>query len=448
MLGREPAGPGTGEIVGDEASLGTGIHRLPHVGWVADRIGDVEADGADRCGPQPDPHGGGPEHERGEIFDLVPADDDAGIEHPHVPEPLLDRNDPGVLEQPEVLDIVDVAIGVHIAPPERDVDGEGFGHGAIGHRRRPLRVGLVPLDDTDPMHGLLRLLDLAEVGEARIAVSGAADAIQDAERGMRVFVGPSQRTPQERVFGGQVLAQCVIAAGRTVADVAPTRRIHSLHGYFIRPGDDKHPIRFAVESLRDGNSFSTRRVHALQHGHAILSMITSFQEPAVGLDHQDPMPDVAPPEEVEPWPPAVGEEYAEWRRRRLVELRHVEGHLFRDAIEPVSASQHVWMKTIAPLPDDPLLHAAVLAFASDYTLLEGVLRRHGLGWTDPRLRVASLDHAMWFHRPARADEWLLYAEHSPSAQGGRGLGRGRMYARDGVLVASVAQEGMVRVKGE
>ncbi len=306
----------------------------------------------------------------------------------------------------------------------------------------------MPLDPTDPMHGLLTLLDLEEVGTATIAVSGAAAATDDAERGMRVFVGPSQRTPQERVFGGQVLAQCVIAAGRTVADVAPTRRIHSLHGYFIRPGDDRQPIRFAVEELRDGNSFSTRRVHALQHGHVILSMTTSFQEPAGGLDHQDPMPDVVPPEELAPWPPADGAEYADLRRRRLVELRHVEGNLFRDRVEPRSASQHVWMKTIAPLPDDPLIHAAVLAFASDYTLLEGALRRHGLGWTDTRLRVASLDHAMWFHRPGRADEWLLYAEHSPSAQGGRGLGRGRMYTRDGVLVASVAQEGMVRVKGE
>lgn len=307
----------------------------------------------------------------------------------------------------------------------------------------------MPLDDTDPMYGLLALLDLQEVGTATIAVSGAADASSDsAERGMRVFVGPSQRTPQERVFGGQVLAQCVIAAGRTVADIAPTRRIHSLHGYFIRPGDDKQPIRFAVEELRDGNSFSTRRVHALQHGHVILSMTTSFQEPASGLDHQDPMPSVPAPEDLPPWEPDETDAHARWRRRRLVELRHVEGDLFRDRVSPESASQHVWMRTIARLPDDPLIHAAVLAFASDYTLLEGALRRHGLGWTDPRLRVASLDHAMWFHRPGRADEWLLYAEHSPSAQGGRGLGRGRMYTRDGLLVASVAQEGMVRVKGE
>ena len=295
------------------------------------------------------------------------------------------------------------------------------------------------------METLLRLLDLEEIGTATLQGGDASGEAEQAlgTRELRVFTGPSQRTPQERVFGGQVLAQCVMAAGRTVADVAPTRRIHSLHGYFIRPGDDKLPIEFAVEDLRDGNSFSTRRVHAMQRGQVILGMSTSFQEPAGGLDHQTPMPHVPEPEET-PEPEHLD---AGWRRRRLIELRHVEGDLYRESVEAAAASQNVWMCTRGQLPDDPLLHAAVLTFASDYTLLEGVLRRHGMGWLDPRLRVASLDHPMWFHREARLDDWLLYAEDSPSAQGGRGLGIGRMYSRDGLLVASVAQEGMVRVKG-
>ncbi|MEI2777660.1 MAG: acyl-CoA thioesterase II [Tetrasphaera sp.] len=304
----------------------------------------------------------------------------------------------------------------------------------------------------ESVHGLLRLLDLDEVGVARLAVSGTSeDADGPSERGMRVFSGESQRTPHERVFGGQVLAQCVMAAGRTVAEVAPARRIHSLHAYFVRPGDSALPIRFAVEDLRDGSSFSVRRVHALQHGKAILSMTTSFQEPADGLAHQDPMPDVPAPEQLPPLAEAYGSlegPKALARRRRLIDLRHVEGHLFGPPPAVAAASQHVWLRAVTALPDDDLINAAVLAFASDYTLLEVVLRRHRLGWDDPRLRVASLDHAMWFHRPARMDDWLLYAEHSPSASGGRGLGRGQMFARDGALVASVAQEGMVRVKGE
>jgi acyl-CoA thioesterase II len=258
--------------------------------------------------------------------------------------------------------------------------------------------------------------------------------------------------PHGRVFGGQVLAQCVIAAGRTVADVDDgdgPRRIHSLHGYFMRPGDDTKPIRFAVERMRDGNSFSTRRVHALQDGLPILSMITSFQEDAAGLDHQDPMPEVPGPEGL----PSLREVFggidnpgAQHLVRRPVELRHVEGSLFVEpAVEHV-AHQSVWMRTVGPLPDDPLVHAAVLAYASDYTLLEGVLRRHGLSWSDPRIRAASLDHAMWFHRPASVDDWVLYTQQSPSAQGGRGLGIGRMFSADGTLVATVAQEGMLRVK--
>jgi acyl-CoA thioesterase-2 len=307
--------------------------------------------------------------------------------------------------------------------------------------------------DFDPLADLLATLDLEELGTARITVEGVGGPASDlGESGATVFLGRSQRMPHGRVFGGQVLAQCVIAAGRTMADVDDgdgPRRIHSLHGYFMRPGDDTKPIRFAVERMRDGNSFSTRRVHALQDGLPILSMITSFQEEAGGLDHQDDMPDVPGPDEL----PSLAEQFggiddpgARHLLRRPVELRHVEGNLFVEPGPRRVARQSVWMKTVGSLPDDPLVHAAVLAYASDYTLLETVLRRHGITWTDRRLRPASLDHAMWFHRPARVDDWILYTQESPSASGGRGLGIGRMFAGDGALVATVAQEGMLRIK--
>jgi acyl-CoA thioesterase-2 len=309
-------------------------------------------------------------------------------------------------------------------------------------------------DDFDPLADLLAILDLEELGTARITVEGVGGGPSSdlGEAGATVFLGRSQKMPHGRVFGGQVLAQCVIAAGRTVADVDDgdgTRHIHSLHGYFMRPGDDTKPIRFAVERRRDGNSFSTRRVHALQDGLPILSMITSFQEGAGGLDHQDPMPRVPGPEGLPSLLDVFGgidNPGAQHLVRRPVELRHVEGSLFVEPAAEHVAQQSVWMKAVGPLPDDPLVHAAVLAYASDYTLLEAVLRRHGLAWTDPRLRAASLDHAMWFHRPASVDDWILYAQQSPSAQGGRGLGIGRMFSADGTLVATVAQEGMLRIK--
>jgi acyl-CoA thioesterase II len=309
-------------------------------------------------------------------------------------------------------------------------------------------------DDFDPLTDLLAILDLEELGTARITVEGVGGGRSSdlGEAGATVFVGRSQKMPHGRVFGGQVLAQCVMAAGRTVADVDDgdgARHIHSLHGYFMRPGDDTKPIRFAVERMRDGNSFSTRRVHALQDGLPIMSMIASFQEEAGGLDHQDPMPQVPGPNGL----PSLREVFggidnpgAQHLVRRPVELRHVEGSLFVEPADEQVAHQSVWMKTVGPLSDDPLVHAAVLAYASDYTLLEAVLRRHGLAWSDPRIRAASLDHAMWFHRPASVDDWVLYAQQSPSAQGGRGLGIGRMFSADGTLVATVAQEGMLRVK--
>ncbi|KJK12456.1 acyl-CoA thioesterase [Terrabacter sp. 28] len=307
-----------------------------------------------------------------------------------------------------------------------------------------------------PLEDLLDVLTLRDIGTARISVTDvlgrdAAESI--GATSARVFEGRSQKMPHGRVFGGQVLAQCVMAAGITVRDVNDgdgSRPIHSLHGYFMRPGDDTLPIRFAVEEMRDGNSFSTRRVHAVQKGAPIMSMTCSFQERAGGLDHQDPMPEVTGPDGVPSLADAFrGVDHPGARHiaeSRPIEMRPVESNMFVDAGEQQVATNHVWMRAIDRLPDDPLLHAAVLAYSSDYSLLEPVLRRHGLVWTDPRLRVASLDHSMWFHRDARADEWLLYAQQSPSAISGRGLAIGEMYTQDGTLVATTAQEGMVRVK--
>jgi acyl-CoA thioesterase-2 len=313
----------------------------------------------------------------------------------------------------------------------------------------------VATDPLDPLDDLLDTLDLEELGKAEVRVEPTA--VTDAElrlpatfaEDITLFRGRSQKQPHGRVFGGQVLAQGVIASGRTVRDVAgEPRRLHSIHAYFMRPGDDTQPITFSVERMRDGRSFSTRRVHAVQHGQPILSMSASFQTPDGGLDHQDEMPDAPEPMSV----PSLSEIYgdvddprARHLARRAIELRHVQGNLFSGPGAEQVAEQLVWLRAVGELPDDPLVHEAVLAYASDYSLLEPILRRHGVAWTHRGLRMASLDHAMWFHRPARADDWVLYAERSPSAQGGRGLGIGRMFAADGTLVASVAQEGMVRV---
>ena len=308
----------------------------------------------------------------------------------------------------------------------------------------------------DPLADLLDILDLEPASTAQVAVDGSAGNKESDLGGTDadVFIGRSQPMPHGRVFGGQVLAQSVIAAGRTVNDLADAaerpRRIHSLHGYFLRPGDSSQPIRFAVERMRDGHSFSARRVHAIQYGKPILSMITSFQTEAGGLDHQDPMPSAPDPESLQ----TVAQEFAGvehpaanfWSQAKAIDLRHVEGAIYIHPWGQPAAQQSVWLKAIGPMPDDPLVHAAVLAYCSDYSLLEPVLRRHGLAWSDRRLRAASLDHAMWFHRPARADDWTLFTQSSPSASGGRGLATGRMFNADGQLVVSVAQEGMIRLK--
>ncbi|MGB6003855.1 MAG: acyl-CoA thioesterase II [Ornithinimicrobium sp.] len=307
----------------------------------------------------------------------------------------------------------------------------------------------------DPIDDLLDVLDLTREGSTTINLASPEAEGEDLGSSQGdVFVGRSQPQPHGRAFGGQVLAQSVIAAGLTVADVTeaagdPPRHIHSMHGYFLRPGDAQRPIRFLVERMRDGRSFSARRIHAVQDGRILLSMITSFQDEDDGLNHQSEMPQVPGPDGL-PSDAAIlgGIDHPQARHlaRRAVEIKHVEGPLFLEAGEQ-TAQQHVWFRVPRELPDDPLLHAAVLAYASDFSLLEPILRKHGLVWGDPRLRPASLDHAMWFHRTPRADDWILYRQASPSAQNGRGLGHGLMFAQDGTLMASVAQEGMVRLKG-
>jgi acyl-CoA thioesterase-2 len=306
-----------------------------------------------------------------------------------------------------------------------------------------------------PLEDLLDVLDLKPAGSAHITIGAPAGGVPtESELGQseaEVFIGRSQPMPHGRVFGGQVLAQSLIAAGRTVEDLEGSpRRIHSLHGYFLRPGDADHRIRFAVERLRDGHSFSVRRVQAIQNGKAILSMISSFQTEAVGLDHQDHMPAAPDPERME----TLAEVFAGidnpqanfWSKDKAIDLRHVEGAIYIRPGRQLASRQSVWLKAIGTMPDDPLINAAVLAYCSDYSLLEPVLRKHGLAWSDRRLRVASLDHAMWFHRPGRADDWILYTQSSPSASNGRGLAAARMFSSDGALLATVAQEGMMRLK--
>lgn len=260
------------------------------------------------------------------------------------------------------------------------------------------------------------------------------------------FLGPVFDQAFWRVFGGQVVSQAAIAAMRTVD---PERVIHSVHGYFLRPGDATQPIEIAVERLRDGGSFSARRSQAYQGGKPILSMIASFQRPSPGPSHQREMPAHIPDPDQLPTPDElVGHVdhpvMQEWARGRPFEIRHVDRPVYLEADRTPRAANAVWMRARAPLPDDRRLHRAAILYASDYTLLEPILRRHGLYWAKPGIKVASLDHAMWWHREARADEWLLYVQQSPSAQSARGLATGSIYNRDGALVASVAQEGMVR----
>lgn len=261
-----------------------------------------------------------------------------------------------------------------------------------------------------------------------------------------IFTGASHPMPTGRIYGGQVLAQCLIAAERTLPE---ERAAHSMHGYFLRPGDATQGLTIAVDRIHDGRSFSTRRSQAFQNGVPIFSMIASFQDDDRGVEHNEPMPEGVPDPETlssdEDRVAGLPEGTAWMLRERAAEVRHIESPLYLPNTDARVAHQGVWMRLRAPLPDDPRLHRAALAYLSDMTIQESILRAHGVHWTLPGLKVASLDHAMWWHRPARVDEWLLYVQASPNARGGRGLATGRIYTRDGALAANVAQEIMIRV---
>ncbi len=268
---------------------------------------------------------------------------------------------------------------------------------------------------------------------------------------VNLFRGPSRDLGGHSVFGGQVIGQAMMAASRTVQGRTP----HSLHAYFLLPGDMAAPIVYEVERIRDGGSFSTRRVQAIQHGRPILSLMASFQLPEVGLEHQSSMPEVPAPETLKD----IKQLIIDWMAAgsgthpRIEDaLRHQPAVEFRP-VQPwnpfapaaTAAHQAIWFRIGQKLPDDPMLHRCLLAYASDFNLIGTAIQPHGKSWYSTEMQVASLDHAVWFHRDARVDDWLLYVMDSPSAQAGRGMTRGLIYHRSGCLVASVAQEGLMRV---
>ena len=290
----------------------------------------------------------------------------------------------------------------------------------------PSTSAAAPLGAVD---GLLAILDL--------------ETLED-----NLFRGRSPQQSWQRVFGGQVLGQALVAAVRTVA----TGRVaHSLHAYFLLGGDPKVPIIYSVERARDGGSFSTRRVTAIQHGRPMFVMSASFHKAEPGYDHQSEMPKVPAPEELPTEQELKARMIAHlpesmrryWERERPIEMRPVDVSRYFSR-EPRPPEQYVWMRATGPLPDDFPLHQCVLAYASDFSLLDTALIAHGKLMFDKDIQLASLDHALWLHRPFRADPWLLYAQDSPSSHGARGFCRGRVFTRDGVLVASVAQEGLMR----
>jgi acyl-CoA thioesterase-2 len=266
-----------------------------------------------------------------------------------------------------------------------------------------------------------------------------------------LFRGRSPQVGWQRVFGGQVIGQALVAACRTVEGRSP----HSLHAYFLLPGDPKVPIIYEVDRIRDGRSFTTRRVVAIQHGQAIFSMSASFHAEEPGFEHAVPMPDVPFPEDlpdehgikntVMPRMPDPVRAYFE--RERPIELKPVEFERYTSR-EPREPAFNVWIRATGRLPDDPAIHQCILAYASDMTLLDSSLIAHGRTVFERSIQAASLDHALWFHRPFRADDWLLYHQDSPSAAGARGFSRGLIFTRDGRLVASVAQEGLIRDRAD
>ena len=285
---------------------------------------------------------------------------------------------------------------------------------------------------SDALGQLLELLDLEQIE-------------------VNIFRGRSPDESRQRVFGGQVAGQALVAAGRTVPADRP---VHSLHAYFIRPGDPSVPLVYTVDRVRDGRSFTTRRVSAIQHGKTIFTLSASFHHLEPGLEHSVAMPDAPPPEQVEPTAArlerAVGP--LNERQQRMVRDNPIElrfpGPMTVEAQQDPSlrSRQHlVWMRVNGELPDDPLLHVCLMTYASDMTLLDSVLLQHGVSWAQQGTTGASLDHAMWFHRPFRADRWLLSALESPIATGARGLARGQVFTADGELVVSLMQEGLIRI---
>jgi acyl-CoA thioesterase-2 len=280
---------------------------------------------------------------------------------------------------------------------------------------------------SDTLDTLLDLLDLEQIE-------------------VNIFRGRSPDETMQRVFGGQVAGQALVAAGRTVPSDRP---VHSLHAYFIRPGDPSVPIVYTVERVRDGRSFTTRRVSAIQHGRAIFTLSASFHHPEPGPLHQEPMPDVPRPDELPRNVDRLEKLYPDIPRvirENPIDLRSVGPLTFEAVGNPSMRTTRnlVWLRVDGELPDDPLLHVCLMTYASDMTLLDTVLLGHGLSWSDGRTSGASLDHAIWFHQPFRADRWLLYAQESPVAHGARGLARGEVYTENGDLVVSVVQEGLIR----
>ncbi len=262
---------------------------------------------------------------------------------------------------------------------------------------------------------------------------------------VNIFRGRSPDESRQRVFGGQVAGQALVAAARTVE----RGMVHSLHAYFLRPGDPTVPILYDVDRIRDGRSFTTRRVVAIQHGQAIFNLQASFHVAEPGLEHQEPMPDGVPHPEtlpdfktrMAPYRHLLGEWY---ERPRPIDTRYVDA----DPIErrgQARSSQRVWMRADGTLPDDPTLHACIVTYASDMTLLDTTLLPHGITWHDNKVQMASLDHAMWFHRPFRADDWLLYDQRTPSTSDSRGLAIGSIWTSGGDLAVSVVQEGLIRL---
>ena len=270
---------------------------------------------------------------------------------------------------------------------------------------------------SDSLDKLLDLLDLEQIE-------------------VNIFRGRSPDDDRQRVFGGQVAGQALVAVGRTVPADRP---VHSLHAYFIRPGDPAVPIVYTVERVRDGRSFTTRRVAAIQHGKTIFTLSASFHHPEPGVEHAEAMPAVPAAE-------SVARPDHEFFAGNPIDLRFVGPAGDDPAGVRVAGTGHnlVWLRANGELPDDPLLHVCLMTYASDLTLMDTVFLANGLTWTDGSVTGASLDHAMWFHRPFRADRWLLYVQDSPSASGARGLAMGEVFTREGELVVSVVQEGLLR----